>query len=120
MMKRIMLMPAFSICLITLSGLFSYAGSTEEQKKAEPQGEDNLRIVKPVEIPVYKPPVRGAPGGRVGGGSRGDSQTFQLSVLAPSHTGQTIHEQPVLFWYVSKALTSPIEFTLVESGVIPP
>jgi len=38
---------------------------------------------------VYKPPKRGAPGGRVGGGTRGTQrEVFVLSVLAPDHTGE--------------------------------
>jgi hypothetical protein len=46
---------------------------------------------------VYQPPKRGAPGGRVGGGTRGiQRDVFVLSVLAPDHSGLTISEQPIL------------------------
>src|SRR5574341_537812 len=39
-------------------------------------------------IPLYKPPLLGAPGGRVGGGTRGPARDmFVLSALAPNHTG---------------------------------
>ncbi|MBI3357361.1 MAG: DUF928 domain-containing protein [Nitrospirae bacterium] len=73
-----------------------------------------------VAVPVYKPPVRGAPGGRVGGGTRGTGdQTFTLSVLAPNHTALTIQEQPVLYWFVSRPITTPIVFTLSDNGVKP-
>ncbi len=39
-------------------------------------------------VPVYNPPKRGAPAGRVGGGTRGGTQrdVFVLSVLAPDHS----------------------------------
>ena len=73
-----------------------------------------------VSAPVYKPPVRGAPGGRVGGGTRGmGDQTFTLSVLAPNHTALTIQEQPMLYWFVSRPITTPIVFTLSDDGVKP-
>jgi hypothetical protein len=65
--------------------------------------------------PVYKPPLRGAPGGRVGGGTRGTGrEAFILSVLAPAHTGLTTSEQPVLFWFISGPSSHPVELTLVD------
>jgi uncharacterized protein DUF928 len=75
-------------------------------------------------VPVYKPPVgRGLPGGRVGGGTRGVEATvgatFALSVLAPNHTGLTLQDQPVLYWYLSQRVTSPLEFALTDDGIKP-
>lgn len=65
--------------------------------------------------PVYKPPLRGAPGGRVGGGTRGTGrEAFVLSVLAPAHTGLTVSEQPVLYWFISSPSSHPVELTLVD------
>src|SRR6185503_19553254 len=65
--------------------------------------------------PVYKPPLRGAPGGRVGGGTRGTGrEAFILSVLAPAHTGLTTSEQPVLYWFISSPSSHPVELTLVD------
>jgi hypothetical protein len=73
------------------------------------------------QAPVYKPPPRGAPGGRVGGGTRGTGgEQFVLSVLAPAETGLTSHPQPVLYWYISTATTSPIEFTVTDSAATQP
>ena len=64
---------------------------------------------------VYKPPLRGAPGGRVGGGTRGTGrEAFVLSVLAPPHTGLTTNEQPVLYWFISSPSSHPVELTLVD------
>lgn len=66
-------------------------------------------------VAVYKPPLRGAPGGRVGGGTRGTGrEAFVLSVLAPNHTGLTTSEQPSLFWFISNASSYPVELTLVD------
>ena len=74
------------------------------------------------DAPVYKPPLRGAPGGRVGGGTRGTGQepAFILSVLAPNHTGLTISEQPSLFWFISNTSSYPVELTLVDPGKTDP
>ena len=66
-------------------------------------------------LPTYRPPLRGAPGGRVGGGTRGTGrEVFLLSVLAPDHTGLTVHEQPTLYWFISRPTTLPVELTVVD------
>jgi hypothetical protein len=71
--------------------------------------------------PLYQPPRRGAPGGRVGGGTRGPSPGLPLLyALVPDHVAVTAHEQPPLVWYLSNATTLPLEFTVIEGiGVVP-
>jgi hypothetical protein len=71
--------------------------------------------------PLYRPPQRGAPGGRVGGGTRGPSMAFPLLwALVPDHVGLSTVAQPRLVWYLSKATTYPLEFTVIdETGVTP-
>jgi hypothetical protein len=76
-------------------------------------------VATPIVAPVYIPPTRGAPGGRIGAGTRGKDQEFTMSVLAPDHTGLTSKDQPVLYWYVSKPLSIPIELTIIDSGATP-
>jgi len=71
-------------------------------------------------VPVYKLPTRGAPGGRVGGGTRGDKNVFVLSTLAPDHSGFTISEQPSLYWFISNTTSLPVELTLIDSKGIKP
>jgi hypothetical protein len=67
-------------------------------------------------MPVYNPPKRGMPGGRLGGGTRGVGQhVTMLSVLAPDHTGLTTQEQPILYWYLSTSTSQPIYFTLIDT-----
>lgn len=62
---------------------------------------------------TYKPPKRGTPGGRIGGGTRGEGEGVPvLSVLVPDHTGLTTKAQPELYWYVSNPTSRKIEFTL--------
>lgn len=72
--------------------------------------------------PVYKPPLRGAPKGRIGGGTRGTSEreSFSLQVLAPDHVGNTINEQPCLYWFISKSTGYPLELTVTERRAIKP
>ena len=60
---------------------------------------------------AYIPPLRGAPMTRVGGGTRGSIYVTILA-LAPDHTGLTVNAQPTLYWYASKRVTVPVEFTL--------
>jgi hypothetical protein len=71
--------------------------------------------------PVYKPPKRGAPGGRVGGGTRGiQREVFVLSVLAPDHSGFTTSEQPSLYWFISAATSLPVELTVMDPQGVQP
>lgn len=72
--------------------------------------------------PVYKPPLRGAPGGRVGGGTRGTGRdaAFVLSAMAPDHTGLTMSEQPTLYWFISAPTSYPVEITIVDPQATQP
>ena len=54
-------------------------------------------------IPEYKPPARGAPGGRVGGASRGTVKATMplptIELLAPDgNAGQTMSPTPILYF----------------------
>ena len=71
---------------------------------------------------IYKPPLRSAPGGREGGGSRGSGRPFPaLVVLTPKdHSGLTTQEQPVLYWYLSQEAKHPVEVTLTDRQSIKP
>ena len=76
----------------------------------------------PPGMPIYKPPRRGAPVGRVAGGTRGilDEYPSLLCVLAPNHTALTIQDQPQLFWFLRELTSYPIELTLIEDQAIYP
>jgi hypothetical protein len=65
----------------------------------------------------YKPPPRGAPGGRVGGASRGTIKATvplpTVELLAPDgHAGLTTSPTPTLYFFVSQPITWPIQFTI--------
>lgn len=74
-----------------------------------------------IKMPVYKPPLRGAPVGRVGGGTRGVGSTMpNLIALVPEHIGLTLKERPSLYWYLSKATEHFVEFTLIDDQAVLP
>jgi hypothetical protein len=67
--------------------------------------------------PEYKPPARGAPGGRVGGASRGTVKATMplptIELLAPDwNAGQTTSAAPILYFYVSQPITWRTQFTI--------
>ena len=118
------------------------AGNTEAEDAAA--GKETLSIelqgakdvsARGVALPLYKPPVppkapsfvppmRGKPAGRVGGGSRGtgDQAWPVLAALVPEHVGQTVSDQPSLFWYIDavpKAGTQLV-FALIDEYSVEP
>lgn len=85
------------------------------------QVSDDKQVASTRQEPLYRPPQRGAPGGRVGGGTRGPSMAFPLLwALVPDHVGLSTEAQPQLVWYLSQATAYPLEFTVIdETGVTP-
>jgi hypothetical protein len=82
------------------------------------------------EMPSYKPPSRGAPGGRVSGASRSGPAGVTIELISPeSHTGLTASASPTLYYFVSQAANLPITLAirapnetrpLVETSLTPP
>jgi hypothetical protein len=71
--------------------------------------------------PTYRPPKRGAPQARIGGGTRGsDDKTLYISVITPNHTGYAAHAQPTLFWFTSDSAPTQFELTLINDQDIQP
>lgn len=85
------------------------------------QVSDDKQAASSREEGLYQPPQRGAPGGRVGGGTRGPKSDLPLLwALVPDHVGLSSEVQPRLVWYLSKATAYPLEFTIIdETGVTP-
>jgi len=80
------------------------------------------------EEPEYQPPARGAPAGRIGGGTRG-LRVLPLAALAPDHPGHTISAQPALYYFLPAATgvrvalrpaADPSAKPLVEKDLAPP
>jgi Domain of Unknown Function (DUF928) len=104
--------------LLVLAMVFPTSSSAQDKKDSPqaPRGESQPKpATTTAAVPVYKPPLRGAPGGRIGGGTRGSGrEVFVLTVLAPDHSALTVSEQPSLFWYISSTTSLPIEVTLMD------
>jgi hypothetical protein len=60
----------------------------------------------------YRPPTRGAPRVRVGGSTRSMARALSLAVIAPDHAGLASTEQPELYWYISRPVETPLEFSI--------
>lgn len=93
-----------------------------KQKSADPQGKTSPKVETPpkpsppsdIKV-VYVPPKRGAPDGRVSGGTRGVGVEWPvLSAVAPEHTGLTVQEHPALYWFLSKTVTQPLQLTITD------
>jgi len=100
---------ALAVAIPTFSG-------AQVKKDSPPRGESQPKAATTTAaVPTYKPPLRGAPGGRVGGGTRGSGrEVFVLTVLAPDHSALTVSEQPSLYWFISSATSLPIEVTVMD------
>ncbi len=69
---------------------------------------------------TYKPPKRGAPATRIGGGTRGGNNQLKLEVLAPEHTGWVSKSQPVLYWFLSAPTDLERELILYDGVSVQP
>ncbi len=69
------------------------------------------------DLPVYRPPRRGAPRAKVGGGLRGASALPKPLALAPDHLARTVSAQPSLFWHIDAVPSrdSRLVFTLIDA-----
>lgn len=85
------------------------ASSSAEKAASEQRGAE-------LEVIAYVPPPRGAPGRRIGGGTRGtgtNACAAELEALAPAdHAGLTSRAQPALQFFVSENTTCRVDFTL--------
>jgi hypothetical protein len=115
--------------VLPMSGLASgddqkKEGDSARQKETSTKKENHHQKKAPKMInnlPIYKPPLRGAPAGRVAAGTRGaDQELPYLCLIVPEHVGLTIFSQPRLYYYQSKTSSFPVEFTLIENQGINP
>jgi Domain of Unknown Function (DUF928) len=75
--------------------------------------------------PEYKPPLRGAPGGRVGGASRGTVKATvplpTIQLLAPDrNAGLTTSASPTLYFFISGPVGWRTQFTISAPNVPSP
>jgi hypothetical protein len=87
------------------------------------QTQTRAETAAPGGAPTYRPPARGKPRARVGGGVRGSQRDLpSLHVLVPEHTGQTLSDQPSLFWHVDGLPPehATLVFTLIDETSVEP
>ena len=99
------------------------AEEASQSKKAESAATREVPAGAAQPVPVYKPPLRGKPRARIGGGVRSATADWpSLFVLVPEHTGQTISAQPSLFWYVDGPVPEgvPLMFTVFDDTTVEP
>ena len=86
--------------------------AVEAEKKEAPSSQP---------LPFYRPPLRGAPEGRVGGGSRGiGDDLYTLFVFAPDHVGLSGDDRPNLFWFLSRQSVYPMELSISDDRSVQP
>jgi Domain of Unknown Function (DUF928) len=113
----------FGTALLTAAIGAAWAGLTAAAAQSQPPaavpGQSN-----PSE-PQYKPPLRGAPGGRWGGACRGTIKLTgplpTIELLAPDgHAGLTTSATPTLYFFVSRPVAWPTQFTISASAIPKP
>ena len=99
----------------------SQAGKTLSEPSAPSPASRDEKPRTDTSFAVFKPPPRGAPVGRIAGGTRGDSGDVPvLSVLTPEDTGLTIHDQPALCWFLPQPSRYPLELTVIDDHSVEP
>jgi hypothetical protein len=79
------------------------------------------KAAEPAPVIEYKPPPKGVPRGRIGGGTRGiDSRELVMAVVAPDHTGWSAVDQPDFYWFVSQPVGNAPELTIIEDNAVDP
>jgi len=105
---------AFTVaCAVTFAAVGAWA---QDKKPPAPQQE----AARPPAEVEYRPPARGAPRVRVGGSTRSMARALSLAVIAPDHAGLSAVDQPELYWYISRPVETPLEFTLVAVDATDP
>ena len=91
----------------TAAALLSSTALAQADSQKQPADEQAL---------AYKPPLRGAPLTRVGGGTRSfGNNVLAVNVLAPSDTGYTLQERPTIYWFASQPIDKPVELTITST-----
>ncbi len=109
--------------LSTTTPLMTIAQRGEARENLS-EGDRLARQKVVAETPVYVPPHRGAPSPnrRFGGGTRGGTAAppAMILALAPTdHTALTLQEQPILYWFSSSEITTPVTLALTDEGSKP-
>jgi hypothetical protein len=102
-------------------GLIARPAAAQNPPAAPPQAQEETPPAAGDDTPEYTPPLRGAPGGRVGGASRGTVKVVAplptVDLLAPDgESGETASAAPMLYYYASRPVGYPTRFTISAPG----
>jgi len=101
---------ATAVALAAGPFLLTAPAAAEEQV----EGSDDFGFGEPV---VYTPPVQGAPGDRIGAGTRNSGRRVgRVLLLAPKGGGLTVSEAPRLYWWLAERFKGDIEIRLQGVG----
>ena len=93
--------------------------SAPGNSSGQPVGEATEKT--PRSAVIYSPPLRGMPMNRMGAATRNASSKLPtIMAIVPEHTGFTIQDNPVLFWYLSKAASCSVEISLIDDSQYEP
>jgi hypothetical protein len=116
-MNSSLLLRLLALVAVALFASAARAQSETKESAPPPQPEAEKATTGTATPTVYKPPLRGAPATRVGGGTRNTgSKILTLSALAPNEAGYTVSDKPTLYWYLSESLDTPVELTITPTG----
>ncbi len=108
------------LVIAVIAALAGAAAGTALAQNPPPAQNSPNEPAEAASSPVYKPPMRGAPGGRVGGASRSAVRVATplpvIELLAPAdHAGLTATATPSLLFFVSRPVAWPTQFTISAS-----
>jgi hypothetical protein len=90
-----------TVGLVSAADWVAQAGAVPAPAAAAPSSQNGP-------LPVYRPPLRGAPTMRIGGATRGLEKKLVLSALVPDHIGLTSAAHPLLSWYLSETANASL------------
>ncbi len=108
------LLSAFLAAAVYLSpaAAFQVAAGTDSLSPAETDELNNLETEDDVDI-VFTPPVIGAPGDRIGAGTRGGINLVKrIELLVPKGGGLTVSASPTVHWWLSQDFSGTVRFKI--------
>jgi hypothetical protein len=103
-----------ALCLALLAPLGSQA---DPERVATSQA----KAPKRTGMPKFTPTNLGTPNTRLGGATRGRSDSLpRTEALVPEQSGQTLEAQPVVYWYLSDPTDTRIDFAIIGVDPINP
>jgi hypothetical protein len=108
------LISAFLLAAVVIAPAvaFQMAAGTEGLSPSETDELNNMETEDDIDI-VFKPPVIGAPGDRIGAGTRsGVSLVRRIELLVPKGGGLTAAGSPTLHWWLSKQFTGTVQIKI--------